>query len=146
MTRGFTVCALLSTSLVFAGCESKDSGSEKLPTEPARGIVKYKGKPVAKASVGFQSLDGKVSAWGKTDGVGSFTLSTYGEEDGIPPGKYRVTVAADNTEEIEPGVLAPEPEEGWKSPIPEKYADPETTDILIEVTQAGPNDFTIELK
>jgi hypothetical protein len=63
-----------------------------------------------------------------------------------PPGKYRVTVAVSLTKEIEPGVLEPEPEGGWKSPIPAKYANPATTDILVEVTEGGSNDFQIVLK
>jgi hypothetical protein len=43
-------------------------------------------------------------------------------------------------------VLEPEPEGGWKSPIPAKYANPATTDILVEVTEGGSNDFQIVLK
>jgi hypothetical protein len=137
---------LLASFALSAGC-SKDKNQEvQLPTSPARGIVTYKGKPVANASVGFISLDNKVRAGGRTDGVGSFVLSTYGQQDGAPPGKYRVTVAVSNVKEIEPGVLEPEPEGGFKSPIPTKYANPSTTDILVEITEGGKNDFTIDLK
>ncbi|MBN9521708.1 carboxypeptidase regulatory-like domain-containing protein, partial [bacterium] len=83
------------------GCGDKKPGEvEKLPTQPARGFVKYKGAPVKDASVSFQSLDGKVSANGKSDGVGSFTLSTYGQSDGLPAGKYKVTVAVSGAKEI----------------------------------------------
>jgi len=129
-----------------AGCSSRANQREQLPTSPARGIVTYKGQPVANASVGFVSLDNKIRASGRTDGVGSFMLSTYGEQDGVPPGKYKVTVAVSLSKEIEPGVLEPEPEGGWKSPIPIKYANPETTSILVEVTEGGKNDFPIDLK
>jgi hypothetical protein len=131
-----------------AGCgDGKDPAAvEKLPTVPARGVVKYKKEPVKDASVSFQSLDGKVASRGRTDGAGSFVLSTYGQEDGAPPGKYKVVVAAGGPREVEPGVLAPEPPGGFKSPIPTKYASAQTTDILVEVKQGEPNDFTIELK
>jgi len=131
----------------IAGCgEKSSSGPEKFDVVPARGVVTYKGKSVPNASVSFQSLDGKVVSSGSTDGVGSFVLSTYGQQDGIPPGKYRVVVSAVNIREIEPGVLEPEPPGGFKSSIPTKYGNPQTTDILVEVTQGGKNDFSIELK
>ena len=135
--------ALLALS---AGCSKDKNEREQLPTSPARGIVTHKGKPLGDATVGFISLDNKTRAHGRTDGVGSFVLSTYGQQDGVPPGRYKVTVAVSMVKEIEPGVLAPEPEGGFKSPIPLKYANPATTDILVEVTDGGKNDFTIELK
>lgn len=134
----------LSTAL---GCGGKDTNQqEKKDVVPVRGIVTYRGKPLADAGVGFVSLDNKIRANGKTDGVGSFVMSTYGQEDGVPPGKYKVTVAVSGVKEIEPGVLEPEPEGGFKSPIPTKYANPSTTDILVEVKDSGKNEFTIDLK
>ena len=94
---------------------------------------------------------GKVRASGRTDGIGSFVLSTYGQEDGAPPGKYKVIVAVSTTREEEPGVLEPVHEnEGASSaaasPVPAKYSNPQTTSLLFEVTEAGPNEFTIDLK
>jgi hypothetical protein len=35
---------------------------------------------------------------------------------------------------------------GFKSSVPNKYANPSTTDIVVEVKEEGRNDFTIELK
>jgi hypothetical protein len=145
MYRHFPGALLLAAVTLSVGC-SKSDQRQQLPTSAARGIVTYKGKPVGEASVGFVSLDNKIRASGRTDGVGSFILSTYGQEDGVPPGKYKVTVAVSGVKEIEPDVLAPEPEGGFKSPIPTKYANPATTDILVEVTEGGKNDFTIKLE
>lgn len=149
----FGPIALLSLCLSL-GCGGSGGGSgantplEQKKTVPARGIVTYKGKPLNNAAVTFMPLeDGKtVPARGSTDGVGSFILSCYGQNDGAPPGKYKVLVSVSFTQEIEPGVLAPEPEGGFKSPIPTKYANPKTTDILVEVKEGDPNDFKIELK
>ncbi|QDU19154.1 carboxypeptidase-like regulatory domain-containing protein [Urbifossiella limnaea] len=138
--------AAVAALVVVAGCGKQPGEVEKLPTQPARGFVKYKGAPVKDASVSFQSLDGKVAANGKTDGVGSFTLSTYGQADGLPAGKYKVVVAVSAAKEIEPGVLAPEPEGGFKSPIPAKYANPSTTDILVEVKPGDSSEILIDLK
>ena len=121
---------------------------EKKKTVPARGIVTFKGKPLDKASVVFMPLEeGKsLPARGSTDGVGSFVLSTYGKDDGAPAGRYKVLVSVSFAVETEPGVLAPEPEGGFKSPIPTKYGNVKTTDILVEVKEGDPNDFKIELK
>jgi hypothetical protein len=144
---GPKVLAAVALAGMAVGCGGKGPGDvEKLPTQPARGFVKYKNAPVKDAAVSFQSLDGKVSANGKTDGVGSFTLSTYGQSDGLPTGKYKVVVAVSGVKEIEPGVLAPEPEGGFKSPIPAKYANPNTTDILVEVKPGDTGEILIELK
>jgi hypothetical protein len=136
----------LGLTLVGCGGSSGPPGPEKQATVDVVGLVKYQGKAVPDASVVFQALDGKVASQGTTDGTGSFRLSTYGAQDGAPPGKYKVTVAAGGPKEIEPGVLPDEPPGGFKSPIPVKYANPNTTDILLEVKTEGKNDFTIELK
>jgi hypothetical protein len=148
--------SLLALSLAFAlGCGGGGGGGagntkplEQTKTVPARGIVTYKGKPLDNAAVTFMPLDdGKtVPARGKTDSVGSFVLSTYGDKDGAPVGKYKVLVSVNTAVEVEPGVLAPEPEGGFKSPIPVKYNNVKTTDILVEVKDGDPNDFKIDLK
>ena len=144
---------LLFAFAASLGCGSDGSGSkgqtlEQKKTAPARGIVTFNGKPLDNANVTFMPLeDGKtIPARGKTDGVGSFVLSCYGKDDGAPPGKYKVLVSANFSVETEPGVLAPEPEGGFKSPIPTKYSNVKTTDILVEVKEGDPNDFKIELK
>lgn len=146
LAGGILASAVAVMALLGCGGEGGPKGPEKQKTVPANGIVKYQGKAVPNASVVFQALDGKVASHGTTDGAGSFRLSTYGSEDGAPVGRYKVTVAAGGPKEIEPGVLPDEPPGGFKSPIPTKYANPNTTDILLEVTESGKNDFTIELK
>ena len=147
MKQILCIGTLLFGSLAILGCgEKTEMGMEKRATQPANGIVTYKGSPLRDASVSFISLDGKIRSHGQTDGVASFILSTYGQQDGVPPGKYKVIVAVNLAKEIEPGVLADEPPGGFKSPIPMKYANPSTTDILVEVKESGKNEFVIELK
>lgn len=106
----------------------------------------YQGKPVANASVSFQHADGAATASGKTNAEGRFKLSTYAPDDGAPVGDYRVTVAVSMVQEIEPGVLAPEPEGGFKSPIPLKYANPAETDLQVQVPAGGAPELAIELR
>lgn len=139
----------LALPLAFATLGCGKGGDQatmpKEPTVPVSGILRYKNAPLGDASVTFFSLDGKITARGKTDNAGTFTLSTYGEQDGAPVGKYKVVAAVSVVREIEPGVLAPEPPGGFTSPIPTKYANPATTDVLTEVKE-GKNQLTIDLK
>jgi hypothetical protein len=141
----FTIFACI---LVGCGGSGGPEGPkiEKQKTVPVSGILTYKGKPVANAAVGYHAIDGSVSARGTTDAAGTYTLTSYGNEPGAPPGKYKVTAAVAGTVEIEPGVLAPEPEGGFKSPIPSKYASPKATDIIVEVKEEGKNEHIIDLK
>jgi hypothetical protein len=115
---------------------------------PVSGRVAYRGKPLGNVAVVFQSIDGKVSAIGTTDASGTFRLTTYSPDDGAPPGSYKVTVACGGAaREIEPGVLAPTPDEtAANSPIPPRYADPTRTDLTADVKETGTNRFTFELK
>jgi len=138
---------ILGLAITVLGCGGEShKGPEKQAVVPANGVLTYRGKAVPDASVVFQALDGKVSSHGMTDAAGTFRLSTYGSQDGVPPGRYKVTVAAGGPKETEPGVLPDEPPGGFKSPIPTKYANPTTTDIVLEVKADGKNDFTIDLK
>lgn len=139
-----TVLAL--TVLGAAGCGNASDGPPEQATVPVSGVLTYRGKPVPNATVTFLAVDGTVSSFGTTDAAGVFTLSTYGNQDGAPPGKYKVTAAAGGPKEIEPGVLEPEPPGGFKSPIPTQYADPATTTVVVEVKEGEKNQFTIDLE
>ena len=74
----------LFVALFAAGCGGggRPADPPKQATVPASGVVRYQGKPVANASVNFQALDGKVSAYGQTDAAGTFKF------EGVPPGTY----------------------------------------------------------
>jgi hypothetical protein len=140
---------VLLAALAVAGCsESGVSSQEKLQPVPVSGRVAYRGKPLGNVSVSFQSIDGKVCAMGTTDATGAFRLTTYAPDDGAPAGSYKVTVAASGTaREVEPGVIAPMPEETTTgSPIPARYADPTKSDLTADVKESGTNRFTFELK
>jgi hypothetical protein len=138
---GLMLCAAIG-----CGGGSVHQDAEKKPTVSVSGIVTYQGKPLKDATVAFHSLDGGLGGNGKSDAVGSFRVTTYGNDDGLAPGKYKVTVAVSTVEEIEPGVLAPEPPGGFKSPIPLKFSNPQTTDVLVEIKDGEKNDLKIDLK
>lgn len=142
------ICGL-ALSLSAIGCSGDTSRLKDLPKEPTfpvTGVVKYQGKPVDKASLTFQSADGKITARATSDAAGVFSVSTYGSNDGAPAGIYKVVVAVNMAKEISPGVLAPEPPGGFKSPIPSRYSNPSTSDLSVEVKGSGKNDLQIDLK
>lgn len=146
LVRTFSLFMLTGVVLAI-GCNRGGMPKiEKQPTVPVTGMLTYKSKPVANASVIFMAIDGKVSSYGATDASGTFALSTYGTRDGAPPGRYKVVVAAGGPREVEPGVLEDEPPGGFKSPVPAKYGKSNTTDIVLVVKEEGKNDFTIDLK
>ncbi len=146
-------CMLLATVGVVAnvsGCgrpaATPSAGMPRQGTVPVAGTVRHRGQPVANASLAMQSADGTILARGRTDAAGAFgAVSTYGTDDGVPPGRYRVMVAVSGTQEIEPGVLAPEPPGGFVSPIPRKYASLDTTDLEVEIAAGGATDLVIDV-
>lgn len=133
--------------LSLAGCGSgPPPGPEELPTVPAAGTVTYQGNPVANVDVAFQHSEGKVTATAKTGADGKFTLKSYGEKEGAPAGNYAVTVSVSGVQEIEPGVLAPAPPGGFKSPIPTKYGSSTTSGLTMEIPAEGSADLKVELQ
>lgn len=102
---------------VLAGCGGDDG------FVPARGVVNYKGAPIAKIAVVFTPADGKGQiAEGLTDEEGKFELQTREPGDGAMVGSYNVSFkyVPDEIPDM-PGFKGgkkPEP-----SPIPVKYGD-----------------------
>lgn len=98
------LCAL--TALYASGGCSSSSPHEfknKKPVHAVQGKVEMGGKPAAGAFVLFvprsepaENPDPRPRATVQPDG--SFTLSTYGENDGAPAGDYKVTVTWEDPE------------------------------------------------
>ncbi len=139
---------LLAGGIAAAGCTRRRGprGPARMPTVPAGGVVTFRGKPVAKASVVFLHEGGSASAVGTTDAEGRFTLTTYARDDGAPVGKYAMTVATVDTTEVEPGVLAPLPANGGRPGVPATYANAATSGLTCEIPESGDKDIRIELK
>lgn len=143
--------AVAAALIGLAGCgrapAARSIGMPQKETVKVAGVVRYREKPVANASLALRSADGSILARGRTDGDGRFAaLSTYGTDDGAPPGRYRVMVAVSGAEEIAPGVLAPEPPGGFVSPIPPKYAALDTSDLEVEIGAEGASELAIDLR
>ena len=133
---------LLPLSLI--GCGSARDPDALPPPVQARGKVTYNGKPVANALVVFYRDAGSETAKGKTNANGEFVLTTIAENDGVPPGEYKVTVAIDADESD--GGTGDEEHPPAHPVIPLKYANPETTTLLVTVKETGQSDIVLELK
>ena len=129
---------------VLCGC-SKPTHPEKPPVIAASGQVLLAGKPLAGATVTFLSLDGKVSSTGVTDDGGEFILSTYDQNDGAPPGQYKVIVSVDDLEVSAEGKPVPKANKRVGPPVPEKYSRPADSPLSAEITGTGPNRFRFPL-
>ena len=122
--------------------ESSEEGRKVVTrkTLPMRGLVYFDGVPLVGANVTLSVIDpnAKWTADGFTEGDGSFRPTTYTKFDGIPVGKYAVTVV-----QRRPLLLA----DGKAGPnrLPTKYAAVKTSGIEIE-SKEGDREFRLDLK
>jgi hypothetical protein len=123
--------------LVLVGC-----GSGKRAVFPVHGQVTFENKPVANALVTFQPLDGpeleRSSQSILTEEDGSFAATTYAKGDGLPVGKYAVTV----TWLVAPrGSKATGEEDMVRvNQLPQRYSRPESSGLQITV-EPRPNEL-----
>jgi hypothetical protein len=131
----------------------------RLPVFPISGKVTYKGAPVGGADITFFNADKNKSAFGRTDDMGNFKLTTYAANDGAVEGKHVVVVvkveatsptaeAPTESQEYDPfAVASSAPPAKSKNQIPAKYSDKQTTDLIVMVNAEGGNpDVALELK
>jgi hypothetical protein len=89
MLRSLALAALCATVAMFCG----NAGDELPPTVAVSGRVTYgDGTPLTNLEVVFSPLgqEEQPASRGRLSPGGTFKLSTYQENDGAPPGKYRV--------------------------------------------------------
>jgi hypothetical protein len=127
-------------------------GTPKPATAPIAGRVLVDGKPLAEAAVLFEPVAGGVPARGSTRADGSFTLSTFGRDDGALVGRHRVAISKVTTGDVavdEFGLEASLPKPGVepKSVLPRRYADPATSGLEATVEAGGTAvEFSLESK
>jgi hypothetical protein len=124
-------CAAVAVCLAAAGC-----GSELADVS---GTVTLDGQPLPRGTVVFQG-DKLASGYGEIRSDGTFEIRT-GDQQGLKPGKYRVTVTAYQTG---PAAHA----EGEVIPellTPKRYNNPDTSDLTAEVKPGGGH-FDFKLK
>ena len=136
------LCVILAATAFLAGC---GGGSSAPVTVPVQGVVNYQGKPVPKLSVAFIPDKGLLAS-GTTDAQGKFTLMTNKPGDGAMVGNYKVAISfvPDEIPEM-PGLPGTE-KKAPASPIPQKYATPQTSGLTKTVEKdAAKNNFTFDL-
>lgn len=127
---------------VVSGC---GKAKEKWDTAyPTKGVVKFRGNPVADAEIAFfpqgESVPATIRPRARTKEDGSFEVWTYQPGDGAPEGKYKITVTHTTVKEYK-GVAINQPND-----LPPKYATQQTTDLVAEIGPQ-PNEIPpLELK
>lgn len=154
MLRNHSCLIALATVAVGMICLT-GCGPSRPATVAVEGTVTLDGNPVEGASVTFiPGGDGKI-AMGTTDASGKFTLTTYEPGDGAIVGTHKVTVRKTEGEEVES--TAGDTEEGGEDLMgadtgeaaatwitPQKYSNPATTDLTVEV-KSGMEPVTLAL-
>lgn len=127
------VSLLLSISLLTLGCSSRD---QTKPVYATRGRVLYNQQPLVGAKVTFYPIDRvmlpRETPTATTDAEGNFVMSTYGSNDGVPTGYYRVAIVPAGHQ--------------LDSPYPLTYVDPVRSGIKAQVSSAATELPTIELQ
>ncbi len=119
--------AALLAALLGAGC-----GKSGPPLVEVGGLVRWQGRPVPAGVVTFVPADGPAGrrpAAGRIDGSGRYRMAAVPNRPGVPPGRYRVAVRAATGSPDEGGV-------SWL--VPDRFANPDTSGLSIDVPAAGP--------
>lgn len=135
LDRTLSTFAYLSslTLLILVGCAKTTP-----QTAPVNGKVVFNGKPLTTGTV-VTIPDAGRGAHGVIGADGSFTLQTFEKNDGAILGRHRVGVMA-----VMAGKKGPEGGYG-KSLIPDRYNNPESSGLNIEVESGKTNTPTLEL-
>jgi hypothetical protein len=140
--------------LTTAACNRE---TERVAVFPVSGECYFEGQPATGALVilhpdgGQQTADQPAYPHGTVDERGQFTLSTYDEGDGAPPGKYVVVVnwpemnlgEESGEEEVETTI---EGEPVSKDRLGGRYSDPRKSTLLVEVLEKPNTIARIDLK
>jgi len=129
------LAAGLALTLAVAGC-SRDA--DFTAAVPAAGTVTFKGKPLESGNLQFIPDKGRSAAGAIKDG--KFVLTTYEDNDGAIAGKHTVTVTAYKEVKVK-GETEPQ----QVLIIDEKYANPTSSGIAIEIPSGGKQDIEIKL-
>lgn len=118
--RSLVVVCIIIT-IVTGGCSRQANKWTKRrpPTFRATGIVTCDGVAIDNAVVSFDSLEHNLTAVGRTDTKGGFTLKTFEPGDGVTSGEHRVRITKiEVTAYDKDGTPL-----GEVNRLPERYAD-----------------------
>ena len=158
----------LPTSLLFCaaalvapiGCILETESASQIV--PVTGTVNLDGVPVKKGVISFTPIhDQGIAAHGEIVDGAILQWTTRQRGDGVKIGRYHVTIVGidSKTQELvdalqTPGSQGRGPDidklntlwKVYKDPLPSRYANTQTSGLIVEVTPQGPNDFRFDLK
>ena len=134
-------CVLLG----FSGCGAGNRSGHSLVK--VSGVVTLDGTPVSGALVVYSPVaDGEPAARGTTDADGSYNLTTYTDNDGVPPGQYKILVSKKSANNAmtaqesrdyfaKTGEAPPIPE--FHNEIPDQYSLYDTTELSTTIEETS---------
>ena len=141
--------------LAVAGCGDSSAPDNRPDRVPFSGIATLKGAKLQDAYITFHpTSDPGYGASGKADSSGNFVMGTFSSNDGVVPGKYKVSVTKSPTDSGEAIVSDEDPEyDGAPTEeessddggVPANFQDPATSGVTVEVTEAV-EDYKLEFK
>lgn len=134
---------LIAGTMALLGC----GGSTGPETIQVQGTVLYQGQPLKNGTVRFAPVDAKQGriATGPIGKDGTFVMTTIKAGDGVMPGTYKISVTSyiipeDATaEQIEKAYFD-------KPAIPQKYFNPETSQLQETIDQSHSGSVELALK
>jgi predicted small lipoprotein YifL len=132
-SRHVAFSVIAGACVTLAGC-----GQKNPLTAPVKGKVALNGQPLKSGNVITLPSNGR-GAHGAITSDGSFELGTFTKDDGAIIDTHKVAVVA-----LVDGVRT-EPEGGAKLLVPERYANPQSSGLTIEVKAGEVNELTLDL-
>jgi hypothetical protein len=124
---------LLAIAMIAAvGCGAKTDAV------PVTGKVSYNGAPLTSGTILLIPESQGTAPTGMIQPDGTFKLTTYKQDDGAVPGKYKVVVQVFPEEGDAMGLPGME-FGGGKPPIPEKYMNASQTDLTVVINDSDNN-------
>lgn len=135
-TKAFSIYALGFCLLLLAGC-----GGEA--TYKVEGKIEFAdGTPVMFGDIEFLNRERKLNARGKIKRDGTFTVSTFGRNDGAVEGQHEVTIQQFVTIPLaEHQVTTIHHDHG--SLVHEKYRSYEKSDLTVTIERKSPNETVL---
>ena len=146
--RGLLVSALpVLAALSLAGCGTGTPTGDIVETVPARGTLRYRGEPLAWHRITVMP-EGDRPAVGVANESGEFVLGTNDKEDGAVVGTHSVAVSYVGPPNENPGegVMEFTPPPPPKAKIDNKYGNPETSGLTVQIPEGGTDSLTIDLQ
>jgi len=136
--------SLVIALLPLIGIIGCGGDSTAVKVAPISGVVNLDGSPLADAVLTFHPEEGPTGV-GMGNDQGEFKIKTNGQ-NGAPVGKCKVTVTtASDAAGVIPEMDGNEGAIVEKTKLNSKYASPETTDLIIDVTEEGNTNLSLDL-